>query len=143
MVGCAGREASAESDDQAAPPSDILPDGIPQPESESPPEAPRPPLLSRIWDTLVFWDNQNRDKPPRASLPLWIGTVRLVNDRSGFVLIENTSAFGVPPGQKLIVVVPGREDAELEVSRDREHPFFIADIVSGAPRVSDRVYSPQ
>jgi len=135
LAGCAGREAATETEE-------ALPEGPPEPTPPVQIEPPKAPLLARIWDTLIFWDNDKRDQTPRASLPLWIGTVRLVNDRGGFVLIENTSAFSIPSGKKLTVVVPGREDAELEVSQDRQHPFFIADILTGAPRVGDRVYSP-
>lgn len=141
VSGCASRETPPEGEAAAAPPQQPVPGPAASgPVIPEPPEV-KPHPISRVIGFLKFWDRDPEPEAPRAALPVWVGIVRLVNKDSGFVLIENTSAYLVPPGKELTVVTTGRGEARLKVTEDRRHPFFLADIVSGDPRVGERVYS--
>lgn len=75
--------------------------------------------------------------------PRWLGTVKLVDQREGYVLIDSQTYSALATGQTLNSIGNDSQTATLRVTADREPPFVIADIVSGAPHVGDRVYSPQ
>lgn len=84
-----------------------------------------------------------KKSPPVAAPPQWIGTIKLVNEREGYVLIDASNGLGISTGQTLNSVGSESESGVLRASADRDPPFFIADIVSGKPRPGDRIYSPQ
>jgi hypothetical protein len=69
-----------------------------------------------------------------------IGTITMVNAENGFVLIDN----GSRPSPTMNSDAQGRSEdgtsAELRVTNVRKRPFVIADIVSGTPRVGDKVF---
>jgi hypothetical protein len=95
--------------------------------------------LSRTWHKFF----PKKQVPPSAEPPQWIGTVKLVNDREGYALIDAASSYALPNGETLNAVGNSAESGVLRVTADRNPPFFIADIVSGKPKAGDRVYSPK
>jgi hypothetical protein len=84
-----------------------------------------------------------KKSPPLALSPHWLGTVKLVDQHEGYVLIDSPTYSSLATGQTLNSVGNDSQTATLRVTADREPPFVIADIVSGNPRVGDRIYSPQ
>ncbi|MGH8045615.1 MAG: hypothetical protein ACREKL_00080 [Chthoniobacterales bacterium] len=101
---------------------------------------PKENILSRTWH-MVF---PKKEEPPVATLPQWIGTIKLVNERDGYALIDSQQGYyAMPDGEILNSVGGGSESGVLRVTSDRNPPFFIADIVGGKPRAGDRVYSPK
>jgi hypothetical protein len=97
-------------------------------------------FLARTWH-MVF---PKKETPPPATLPQWIGTIKLVNERDGYALIDSQQGYyAIPDGEMLNSVGGGSESGVLRVTADRNPPFFIADIVGGKPRAGDRVYSPK
>jgi len=81
--------------------------------------------------------------PPTALAPRWLGTVKLVDQHEGYVLIDSPTYSALATGQMLNSIGNDSQTGTLRVTADREPPFLIADIVSGNPRGGDRVYSPQ
>jgi hypothetical protein len=81
--------------------------------------------------------------PPAAAAPQWIGTIKLINERENYALIDSPGYFALPAGETLNSVGADSESGVLRVTTDRNPPFFIADIVNGKPRAGDRVYSPK
>jgi hypothetical protein len=100
---------------------------------------PTEPFHMRMWHRVF----PKKQEPPVAMPPQWIGTIKLINERDGYALIDSPSSFSVPVGETLNSVGADAESGVLRVSADRNPPFFIADIVSGKPRAGDRVYSPK
>lgn len=96
-------------------------------------------LFSRIWHRVF----PKKDEPPAAAVPQWIGTIKLVNERDGYALIDSQGYFAMASGETLNAVGTDVESGVLRVTADKNPPFFIADIVSGRPRAGDRVYSPK
>ena len=82
-------------------------------------------------------------EPPAAAPPQWIGTIKLINERDGYALIDSPSSLGVTVGETINSVGADSESGVLRITADRNPPFFIADIVSGKPHAGDRVYSPR
>ena len=73
-----------------------------------------------------------------APAPVAIGKVALVNNETGFALIE--SAVSPEPGAKLQSrSLSGQETAQLQVSVEKKPPFIIADIMKGKPTVGELV----
>ena len=96
-------------------------------------------FLTRMWHKIF----PKKQEPPAAAPPVWIGTVKLVNERDGYALIDSQGFFTLPSGETLNAVGSNDESGVLRVTNDRNPPFFIADIVSGKPHAGDRVYSPK
>jgi hypothetical protein len=67
----------------------------------------------------------------------------MVNTSERFVLIESLSATPMVPGEKYTAVGSNGETGILKMSALRNPPFIIADIVSGNPSPSDRIYLPR
>jgi len=100
---------------------------------------PAESIPSRMWH-MIF---PRKKAPPAAAPPQWIGTIKLVNEREGYVLIDASNGVAISTDQTLNSVGNETESGVVRVSADRNPPFFIADIVSGKPRAGDRIYSPQ
>lgn len=96
-------------------------------------------FVMRMWHTVF----PKKEEPPAASMPQWIGTIKLVNERDGYALIDSQGYFAMAGGETLNSVGADTESGVLRVTADKNPPFFIADIVSGKPRAGDRVYSPK
>jgi hypothetical protein len=67
-----------------------------------------------------------------------IGSVSLVNDELGFVLIRTADV----PAAGSVLQVRGKDGAEtalLKVSAEQKRPFIIADITKGKPHVGEVV----
>jgi hypothetical protein len=96
-------------------------------------------FLARAWHKIF----PKKAAPPAAQTPQWIGTIKLVNERDGYALVDAQNYSALPPGETLNAVGEDRETGVLRVTADRQAPFFIADVVSGKPRAGDRVYSPK
>ncbi|MEO6054823.1 MAG: hypothetical protein ABIP97_12500 [Chthoniobacterales bacterium] len=102
------------------------------------PQPQKPPGTSHFPFGLF----KKKVTPPQASLPLWMGTITLVNSESHYVLIDSNALYAATPGRILTCLSKNRETAKVRVSSDKNPPFFIADIVSGDPQVGERVYAP-
>jgi len=100
---------------------------------------PAESIPGRMWH-MIF---PRKKAPPAAAPPQWIGTIKLVNEREGYVLIDASNGVAISTDQTLNSVGNETESGVVRVSADRNPPFFIADIVSGKPRPGDRIYSPQ
>ena len=114
----------------------------PPPGQPTPTPTPKPPnmgLLSHFH--FSFFPSKQKKTTPRALVPLWIGTITMVNLETHFVLIDSNAFYAVVPGKQLSCISQSRETGKVVVSKDKNPPFFIADIVSGSPQVGDRVYS--
>jgi hypothetical protein len=94
----------------------------------------RPPLKAKAVT--------KEDKLRKGPL-LFVGTVKLVNEEDHFILIDSGGQASPAAEAVLKVKVDGVETAELKASDIRRRPFAIADIVSGTPKVGDRVYQQQ
>ncbi|HEY8900749.1 MAG TPA: hypothetical protein VIM61_10090 [Chthoniobacterales bacterium] len=103
------------------------------------PGQPREGFFARMWHRVF----PRKQKPPIAAPPQWVGTIKLVNERDGYVLIDAINAPTLAPGETLNAVGNDHESGVLRTTADKNPPFFIADLVSGKPRVGDRVYSPK
>ncbi len=79
--------------------------------------------------------------PAPSTLPSrLVGTVALLNEAYGFVLIDSNETL---PAGTLLKTVGTAETGELKISTERRPPFLIGDIVNGAPGVGDLViYNP-
>lgn len=96
--------------------------------------------LMRMWHRIF----PKKQEPPAAATPQWVGTIKLVNERDNYALIDSPTSYStIPVGETLNSVGTDTESGVLRVTADRNSPFFIADIVSGKPRAGDRVYSPK
>jgi len=73
-----------------------------------------------------------------APAPRTIGTVSLVNEELGFVLVQTaeTPEAGTPLQSRS---KDGQETALLKVSTAQKHPFIIADVMKGKPHVGEVV----
>jgi len=70
-----------------------------------------------------------------------VGTVALVSPEERFVLIDVTSLIAASPGTDVITIADSRETSQMKISRERRNPFVIADLISGAPKVGERVFA--
>jgi len=70
-----------------------------------------------------------------------IGTVAMVHEELHFALIDSTL---IPPegAQLKVVDAAGQETAQLTVSREKQPPFIIGNIIRGQPQTGDRVLLP-
>ena len=71
--------------------------------------------------------------------PHLVGKITLVNQASGFALIDS----GETPGAGTLlkaVSLDGKQTALLNVSAEQKKPFIIADIVKGAPHAGEQVF---
>ena len=83
----------------------------------------------------------HRHKGTQLPIHPLIGTIVLVNDRLGFVMIDTGNAYGIPmKGQALKSFTNGQESGVLTVSPEHKPPFLIADIVKGTPQKGDLVF---
>jgi hypothetical protein len=117
--------------------------------------APTPSPGRELLDHALGGANAGPDAPhvssgggvPSAAAERRVGIVRVIGARGKFVLIEtNTGYAGVSlaEGQELRCRGPaaggGAQTAVLKVSRERQAPFLVADVVSGEPRAGDVAY---
>jgi hypothetical protein len=84
---------------------------------------------------------------PAASAERRVGVVRVIGAHGRFVLIETSIGYGgaaVPDGQELrcrgSVTGGGAQTALLKVSRERQAPYLVADVLSGEPQAGDVAY---
>ena len=105
---------------------------------------PKVPLMVRVMSGFGLFSKifPKKKMPPKAEAARSVGTIKLVNEEAGFVLIETTAFQDASSGGTLISIMDQRESATLKVSEMRNPPFLIADIVSGKPAKGDRVYKP-
>jgi hypothetical protein len=73
----------------------------------------------------------------------FVGTISMVNEELGFVLIDSPEALAA--GTKLKAFSPQtyRETGNLSVNPEQSYPFFTAEITGGEPHPGDRVGKPQ
>lgn len=90
-----------------------------------------------------LFPNKSPKKPRKATQPIWMGTVSLVNLEHSYALIDSNTLYAAIPGKSIFAVSPTRETARMRISAEKNPPFFIADIISGTPEVGNRVYSPE
>jgi hypothetical protein len=84
---------------------------------------------------------------PIAGAERRVGVVRVIGAHGKFVLIDTTTGYGDVPlieGLNLhsrgSAAGGGVQTAELKVSRERQAPFLVADVVSGEPQTGDVAY---
>ncbi len=99
----------------------------------------KPPAFSRLFS---FLQPKKKSKPPEATPVDWTGEIRMVNSPGNFVLVESTSATTPVAGEKYLAMRGATETAVLRMTSLRNHPFLIADIISGEPATGDRIYLP-
>lgn len=85
------------------------------------------------------------NKPPKNALPTTpqprlVGTVALVNQESGFVLVDVGTSYVPGPGKTLKCLLGGKETAELKTTPEQKIPFISADIMKGTPAKGDQVF---
>jgi hypothetical protein len=87
------------------------------------------------------------EAPAPAATLLPTGTVELVDEAGGFVLIRSGRGLQLEPGTMLTIHGDqGEAVATVSVSPARKGPFLTADIVAGSPRKGQRAtmaYSPE
>ncbi len=89
----------------------------------------------------------NTEGVPLASAERRVGVVRVIGAHGKFVLLETTLGSGeVLPkdGEELrcrgSAANGGVQTAVVKLSRERQPPFAVADVVSGTPQVGDMAY---
>ncbi|MFZ4588787.1 MAG: hypothetical protein ACOYNG_07365 [Terrimicrobiaceae bacterium] len=108
-----------------------------------PKEEPAKPAAKSPFAALFgIFKPRKKNNPPAAEAVQWIGEIRMVNVAGNFVLIESTSPVAPVPGENYLAVNRGAETAALRMTTLRNHPFLIADILSGKPSPGDRIYLP-
>jgi hypothetical protein len=76
--------------------------------------------------------------PTPQKLP--VGSVHLVHESGGFVLIRTSRSATIPPEADLLTYDNGgRPTGKLRLSPERKGAFLTADIVEGRPNANDRV----
>jgi len=101
-------------------------------------------LLAAICLGLAACATHHRSQVPEAPIkapapaPIAIGTVSLVNEDLGFVLVQTaqTPEAGTP---LQVRTRDGQETALLKVSTAQQRPFIIADVMKGKPHVGEIV----
>jgi len=86
---------------------------------------------------------RTKQREPRvapAVVPRLIGTVALVNEEGGFVLVDSGAHATPQPGTALKTFTGEVESGVLAAGDVRRRPFVIADIVRGEPKRGDRVF---
>jgi hypothetical protein len=69
-----------------------------------------------------------------------IGTVHMVHQSGGFVLIQTSRTSEISPDADLLTYdLRGRPTGKLKLSPERKGAFLTADIVQGLPQANDRV----
>lgn len=76
---------------------------------------------------------------PQAG-PRFVGTVALVNQTAGFVLIDVGTLYTPGAGKILKCYSGGQETSEVSTTPERKMPFISADIVKGTPGQGDQVF---
>lgn len=100
----------------------------------------KPPSMGLLSHFHFVFFPSKKKTAQRALIPLWIGTITMVNHENHFVLIDSNAFYAVVPGKQLSCISQNRETGKVTISKDKNPPFFIADITSGSPQVGDRVY---
>jgi hypothetical protein len=83
-----------------------------------------------------------KKKPPRATLKVdqAMGSITMVDDDAGFVLIDSGSLPSPAVGAILKTRTADGSPVELRVTQVRKPPFYVADIVKGLPEKGEQVY---
>jgi hypothetical protein len=78
----------------------------------------------------------------KISAPVFVGEIAMINQGTGFVLVDISSASSPPPPASELTTrnADGVETSRLKVTPENKRPFIAADIVSGSPKRGDRVY---
>lgn len=108
----------------------------PAPSPKKPPAAGPASFFSRLLP-------RKTPRPPAASPVNWAGEIRMVNIAENFVLVESNPAVATIPGEKYATVKLGRETGAVRMTGLRNHPFLIADIISGDPSPGDKIHLPR
>ena len=89
---------------------------------------------------------KSEDEEPEENRPLIepqklpIGSVHLVHETGGFVLIQSSRLASIPAEAELFTYnLAGRPTGKLKMSPERKGSFLTADIVQGRPSAGDRV----
>lgn len=115
-----------------------------KPADPPPQEEPAKPATKSPFATVFgIFKPRKKNNPPAAEAVQWIGEIRMVNAAGNFVLLESTSPVAPVPGEKYLAVNSDAETAVLRMTALRNHPFLIADIISGTPSTGDRIYMPK
>lgn len=125
--------------------SNLDDDALPVPDNEKEEKG----LLPKMGGWLGKDKKKEREEAEAAekaksSLPtpqkLPIGSVHLVHESGGFVLIRTSRNSVIPPEADLLTYDSGgRPTGKLRLSPERKGDFLTADIVEGRPNANDRV----
>jgi hypothetical protein len=85
-----------------------------------------------------------KEKPKSAPDPIPrkvpVGTIHLVHDQGGFVLIALAAIPAIPDQAELMTYsAEGKPTGKLRVSPERKGNFMVADILGGHPQAGDQV----
>ncbi len=69
-----------------------------------------------------------------------LGTITLVNEAEGFVLIDSGALPTPATGAKLTSYSGALLSGQLKAGPARRRPFVVADILEGAPRRGDEIF---
>jgi len=108
--------------------------------------ATKPPSSRKsFFSWLGHWpipQPAKKQAPPIATPVQWSGTIRMVNAKENFVLIEQAARLIEQPGEIYIAIEKGQEKGKLKMTSMKSFPYLIADIVGGDPEVGDKIYLP-
>ncbi len=84
---------------------------------------------------------KKKPQPDAAALPAprRVGTVALVNQELGYVLLDVGTLYMPSAGTALKSFTGETESGILAVDPEKRGPFIVADIVKGEPKVGDQV----
>ncbi len=110
--------------------------------------AAKPKSEAAAEKTPIHWLSwlkfPKRTPPPPSATPIdWTGVIRLVNEEDRFALIQVQGASGAIADEKYLCIRDTEETGVLRMTALKNPPFLIADIISGDPRVGDKVYLPR
>ena len=133
LAGCAHTKSAAQPPKPPAPTNPYL----------APPPKPAKPFFLFSWLNKVTGLIPHKAKPPIATTPQWLGSIRMVNTAENFVLIESSTMSSAVPGETYLSVGNGAETASLRMTSLKNPPFLIADIISGNPSPGEKIYLPK
>ena len=120
--------------------------GCATPKKDASADKPKPESTAK--KTVTHWLSwlkfPEKTPPPPSATPIdWAGVIRLVNEDERFVLIQTQGASGVIADEKYLCIRDTAETGVLRMTTLKNPPFLIADILSGDPRIGDKVYLPR